>query len=99
MTTPSISDEKRMEGLNAAIEQRRVNAAIKNAVRSKSHTFSWALNNEEAGPIRVYQLIMSVPGVGKVRAERIMAECGISKNRRVRGLGVNQRSKLIEILG
>jgi len=35
-----------------------------------------------------------MPGVGKVRAQKIMERVGISPTRRVRGLGVNQRRAL-----
>jgi ribosomal protein S13 len=37
-----------------------------------------------------------MPGVGKVRAQRIMEKLGISPNRRVRGLGTHQRQALQE---
>ena len=39
---------------------------------------------------------VSLPGVGKVKARRTMEEIGISETRRVRGLGDQQRSKLLE---
>jgi len=36
-----------------------------------------------------------LPGVGKVRARRIMAELEISESRRLRGLGTKQRAALL----
>jgi len=39
-------------------------------------------------------VLESMPGVGKVRAQRIMEKLGISPNRRVRGLGTHQRQAL-----
>ena len=39
-------------------------------------------------------LLESMPGVGKVRAKQIMERLGIAENRRVRGLGTNQRAAL-----
>jgi ribosomal protein S13 len=40
-----------------------------------------------------------LPGVGKVRARRIMEELDISESRRLRGLGANQRTALLEHFG
>jgi ribosomal protein S13 len=37
-----------------------------------------------------------MPGVGKVRAARIMERLGIAESRRVRGLGPVQRQALAE---
>ena len=44
-------------------------------------------------------LLESLPGVGKVKARRIMEDIGISETRRVRGLGPQQRQALLEQLG
>jgi ribosomal protein S13 len=48
------------------------------------------------GKLRVSALLESLPGVGKVRARRIMEEIGISESRRVRGLGTHQVKSLVE---
>jgi ribosomal protein S13 len=42
----------------------------------------------------VASVLESLPGVGKVRARRIMEEIGISESRRVRGLGAQQLASL-----
>jgi ribosomal protein S13 len=44
--------------------------------------------------MKVSAVLESLPGVGKIRAKRIMAELGISESRRVRGLGANQLASL-----
>lgn len=93
-----ITAEEREEGFKKALETRRMHAAIKNAVRTKQKDLSWALNNPDAATIRVYSLLLSVPGIGKVRAEKIMNEAGVMKTRRVQGLGCNQRVKIIELV-
>lgn len=43
----------------------------------------------------VVKLLESLPGVGKVRASRVMSEIGISPKRRVSGLDAQQREALI----
>jgi ribosomal protein S13 len=44
-------------------------------------------------------MLESLPGVGKVKARRIMEEIGIADSRRVRGLGPQQRAALLAQLG
>jgi ribosomal protein S13 len=46
--------------------------------------------------MKVSALLEALPGVGKVRARQIMEEIGISESRRVRGLGTNQVTALID---
>lgn len=97
-TYHDITTDERDEGLKKALEVRRMHAAIKNAVRTKQKSFSWALGNPDSATIRVYSLLLSVPGIGKARAEKILNEAGVMKTRRVQGLGCNQRVKLIELV-
>ena len=51
---------------------------------------------EVVGKMKVLTLLESLPGVGKVRARRLMEEIGISESRRVRGLGAQQRDALLK---
>ena len=46
--------------------------------------------------LKVVNVLESLPGVGKVRARKIMEELEIKESRRVRGLGANQRKALLE---
>lgn len=57
-------------------------------------------NNDEAiAKLRVYELLESLPGIGKVKARQIMADIGIAESRRVGGLGPHQRQKLVQQFG
>ena len=40
-----------------------------------------------------------MPGLGKVKSRRLMAEIGIASNRRLRGLGETQKGLLREFFG
>ena len=40
----------------------------------------------------------SLPGLGKVKAHRLMEKLGIAESRRLRGLGARQREALIDAL-
>ena len=53
-------------------------------------------HDEMLGKLKVVSMLESLPGVGKVRARRLMEELDISESRRLRGLGVNQRERLLD---
>ena len=52
--------------------------------------------DDAVAKLKVVTVLESLPGVGKVRARRIMEEVDISESRRVRGLGGNQRDALLK---
>jgi ribosomal protein S13 len=45
--------------------------------------------------MRVSSVLESLPGVGKVRARKLMERFDISTSRRVRGLGAKQKEALL----
>ena len=45
--------------------------------------------------MKVLSVLESLPGLGKVKARRLMETVGISESRRLQGLGVNQREQLL----
>ena len=60
--------------------------------------FSQAENDEIIGKMKVLAVLESLPGVGKVKARRLMEKVDISETRRIRGLGGQQRKRLLEEL-
>ena len=44
-------------------------------------------------------MLESLPGVGKVKARKVMEDIEIADNRRVQGLGAQQKQKLLDLLG
>ena len=54
-------------------------------------------SDDIVGNTKVLVILESLPGLGKVKARRTMEEIGIAETRRVRGLGGNQRQKLLEL--
>ena len=57
-----------------------------------------AERDEVVAKMKVLAMLESLPGVGKVKARRLMEEIGISENRTLHGLGDQQRKKLFEKL-
>lgn len=57
-----------------------------------------AQRDEVVAKMKVIAVLESLPGLGKVKARRLMEEIGISETRRVQGLGDKQRRSLFEKL-
>jgi ribosomal protein S13 len=55
--------------------------------------------DDVVGKMKVQSVLESLPGLGKVKAKKLMEEVGISETRRIQGLGDQQRKKLFEKLG
>ena len=64
---------------------------------SLKELFDEGERDEVVGKMKVLAVLESLPGVGKVRAKRIMEEVDISEARRVRGLGEQQRKSLLRL--
>ena len=98
-TPPQLSPEQRQAALAKAAEARRARAELKERLKlgslSLSEVLDQATTDELVGKTKVLAVLESLPGVGKVRARRTMEEIGIAEGRRLRGLGDNQREKLL----
>lgn len=100
-TPPQLTPEQRSAALAKAAEARAARAEIKARLKmgSMSLTDALASTDVNVGKLKVVSLLESLPGVGKVKARRIMEDIEIADNRRVQGLGAQQKSKLLELLG
>ena len=52
--------------------------------------------DETVGKMKVVSVLESLPGLGKVKARRLMETVGISDSRRLQGLGAKQRESLLK---
>jgi DNA uptake protein ComE-like DNA-binding protein len=100
-TPPQLTPEQRTAALAKAAEARAARAEIKARLKMGSMTLTEALDSddENVGKLKVVSLLESLPGVGKVKARKIMEDVEIADNRRVQGLGAQQKAKLLELLG
>jgi hypothetical protein len=76
-------------------------AAIKQQLRSEELSLRAALDRSDEpaiGKLKVLAALEALPGVGKVKARRIMETIGIADGRRIQGLGAQQRAALLEQL-
>ncbi|MEY2974872.1 MAG: hypothetical protein RIR49_1292 [Actinomycetota bacterium] len=100
-TPPRLTPEQREAALAKAAAARAARADIKARLKMGSLTLAEALASDDANiaKIKVVSLLEALPKLGKVKARRIMEEIGIADNRRVQGLGAQQRAALLERLG
>ncbi len=98
---PQLSAEQRQAALDKAAAARRQRAELKEKLKmgslSLKELFDQGERDEVVGKMKVVAVLESLPGVGKVRARRIMEEVDISDARRVRGLGDQQRKSLLRL--
>ncbi|MBD5830287.1 30S ribosomal protein S13 [Janibacter melonis] len=99
MAVPPLTPEQRAEALAKAAAARRERAAIRLRLKTSGGSIREVIEdrrgNEAVAKMRVLALVESMPGIGRVKAERIMDELGIARSRRVRGLGQHQVTALV----
>ena len=98
MPLPTLTPEQRREALAKAAEARKKRAALKEQLKSGQLNLRDVLGRREdevVGKMRVSSVLESLPGVGKVRARKLMERLDISSSRRVRGLGAKQKEALL----
>jgi DNA uptake protein ComE-like DNA-binding protein len=103
MALPTLTPEQRADALKKAAAARKKRAEVKAELKSGKRSLADLLKKADAddtiGKMKVSTVLESLPGVGKVRAQKIMEELGISATRRVRGLGTKQREQLLQKFG
>jgi hypothetical protein len=102
MPLPTLTPEQRQQALEKAAEARRKRAELKAQLKSGNTTLATILakdSDETVGKMKVSSVLESMPGVGKVRARKIMEKLDISASRRVRGLGSKQKDALLAEFG
>ena len=99
---PALSPEARQAALEKAAVARRARAELKDRLKMGSLTLREVLDagdkDDVVGKTKMLTILESLPGLGKVKARRLMDQIGIADTRRVKGLGDNQRIKLLEIV-
>ena len=100
---PQLTAEQRQAALAKAGEVRRRRADIKAKLKMRSMSLADLLAQAESDDViagtKVLTVLESLPGLGKVRARKVMDEIGISDSRRIRGLGEQQRASLLARCG
>ena len=99
MALPPLTPEQRAAALEKAAAARKARAALKVRLKSSGASLDDVLDegdrDDVIGKMKVVAVLEAMPGVGKVRAQKIMERLEISPSRRVRGLGSKQRQALV----
>ena len=102
MAPPKLTPEQRADALAKAAAARQQRAAVKQALKEGSVTLAELLARAEGdnaiGGLKVSAALTALPGLGKVKAGRLMERVGIAESRRLRGLGAKQKEALLAAL-
>ncbi len=94
---PALTTEQRQAALEKAAKVRRERAEVKEKLKLGSLSLDELLkkadSDETVGKMKVLSVLESLPGLGKVKARRLMETVGISESRRLQGLGAKQRAR------
>ncbi|MEJ6618366.1 MAG: guanylate kinase [Candidatus Planktophila sp.] len=98
-TPPKLTPEQRMLALAKSKAARQIRAATKTRVKAGEISVATVLeladSDEAIAKMRIAELLESISGVGKVRAVSILDRLAISPTRRLQGLGIAQRKRLL----
>jgi hypothetical protein len=98
MPLPTLTEEQRRQALAKAAEARKKRAALKERLKSGQTSLRDVLGQRDddvVAKMKVSAVLEALPGVGKVRARKLMERLDISVSRRVRGLGAKQKEALL----
>ncbi len=96
---PPLTEEQRRQALAKAAVARRKRAELKDQLKRGATSLKDLLgrtDDEIVGKMKVSTVLESLPGVGRVRAKKIMERLDISESRRMRGLGQKQKDNLLQ---
>ena len=103
MSVPERTADQRAAALAAALAARQERARLRERLKRREvsglEVIEGAGTHEQWGALRVTWLLESLPGIGTVRADRLLESLGIARSRRIRGLGDRQRAALLAELG
>lgn len=106
-TTTTMPQVDRVAASEAAVRARQARAELKERLRTGSYDHRQALLDsadvslEASGPLatlRVTEFLETLPFVGRIKRERMMADLAISDRKRLGGLGHRQRRELWDLL-
>lgn len=98
MAVPALTPQQRQAALDKAAHARQVRADVKQRLRdhkvSLPEVLAQGKTDEFVAKLRVTDLLMAMPGVGRVKAHEMMERLNIAPSRRLRGLGAHQIAAL-----
>ena len=96
---PTRSLDQRMEALNRANQIRVRRAQLKRELKQGQVSIDAILADppEYVLTAKVYDMLVAVPRLGRVKVGRLLTQCRISPAKTVGGLSERQRGELLEL--
>lgn len=105
MALPTLTPEQRQQALAKAAEARAQRAQLKADITDgKLQVLDLlkgeygAYDAELVNKTRAFQVLQAMKGFGPSKVAALFEQCGIAENRRLGGLGTDQRRRLAEAL-
>lgn len=102
MALPTMTAEQRTEALAKAAAVRKARSELIGQVKEGKVTVAQLLEKAEKDDLvkktKVAAVIKALPGVGPVKAAKLMDQAEIPEDRRIGGLGARQRAALLDAL-
>lgn len=94
---PVLTAEERREALKKGLRARQARAKIRKKLADGKITLEEIVEtkDEVIRRMKVVDLLKAYRGIGDTKARKIMDELKISQSRRVGGLGIKQKEKLL----
>lgn len=90
-----LADDQTKARLEAARRSKTYHSEYVKAISLGKRSLEDALNDDGMQRVRVRRLLLAVPGIGMVKAKRILEQLGIDWDSRVSKLGSNQRNAIV----
>ncbi len=96
-TAPERSHDQRMDALQRANVIRSARAQLKRDLKAGAVSIADVLHEppDYVLTAKVYDMLMAVPKLGRVKAMRLLNQCRISQSKTVGGLSDRQRAELL----
>jgi hypothetical protein len=96
---PSRSLDQRMEALTRANEIRVARAQLKRDLKQRRVRIEQVIADppEYVLTAKVYDMLVAVPRLGRVKVGRMLTQCRISQSKTVGGLSERQRAELLDM--
>jgi len=102
MALPTMTAEQRSEALAKAAAVRKARSELITKVKDGKVSVEDLLQNSESDELikktKVAAIVKALPGVGPVKAAKLLDQAEIPEDRRIGGLGARQRAALLDAL-
>lgn len=99
--TPERSLQQRMDALENANKIRVYRAQLKRDVKAgKVHIIKLLLEPpEKIETMKIFDLLLVVPKIGRVKANKMLMQCRISPSKTIGGMSERQCTEMVSMLG